>query len=94
MSTDLASDDSDIGATLANLQQALGALAQFTATNSSALGSSVTNLDAFAGAVAAKQQALAQALQALPDRARQHLPGRRSERGRGAGAAGPIRPDG
>ena len=66
VSTDLAGDDSEIGATLANLQKALGALAQFTATNSSALGSSVTNLDAFAGAVAAKQQALAQAFQALP----------------------------
>ncbi len=66
VSTDLAGDDSDIGSTLANLQKALGALAQFTATNSTALGNSVTNLDAFAGAVAAKQQALAQALQALP----------------------------
>ena len=41
-------------------------MAQFTATNSSALGTSVTNLDAFAGAVAAKQQQLAQALEALP----------------------------
>jgi phospholipid/cholesterol/gamma-HCH transport system substrate-binding protein len=66
VSTDLAGDDSDIGATLANLQKALGALAQFTATNSSALGTSVTNLDAFAGAVATKQQALAQAFEALP----------------------------
>ncbi len=67
VSTDLAGDDSEIGATLANLQKALGALAQFTATNSSALGSSVSNLDVFAGAVAAKQQALAQAFEALPD---------------------------
>jgi phospholipid/cholesterol/gamma-HCH transport system substrate-binding protein len=67
VSTDLAGDDGEIGATLANLQKALGALAQFTATNSSALGSSVSNLDVFAGAVAAKQQALAQAFEALPD---------------------------
>ena len=66
VSTDLAGDDSDIGAALANLQKALRALAQFTATNASALGSSVTNLDAFAGAVAAKQQALAQAFTSLP----------------------------
>jgi ABC-type transporter Mla subunit MlaD len=66
VSTDLAADDSNIGATLANLQRALSALAQFTATNSSALGTSVTNLDTFAGAVAAKQQSLAQALESLP----------------------------
>jgi virulence factor Mce-like protein len=66
VSTDLASDNSNIGATLANLQRALQALAQFAQTNSSTLGNSVTNLDAFAGAVASKQQALAQAFQALP----------------------------
>lgn len=66
VSTDLAGDDANIGATLANLQRALSALAQFTATNSAALGTSVTNLDAFAGAVAAKQQSLAQALETLP----------------------------
>jgi phospholipid/cholesterol/gamma-HCH transport system substrate-binding protein len=66
VSTDLSSDDSEIGATLANLQRALLALAQFTQTNSSALGNSVTSLNAFAAAVAAKQQDLAQAFQALP----------------------------
>ena len=66
VSTDLASDDSNIGATLANLQRALLALAQFTATNSSTLGNSVKSLDTFAGAVAAKQQDLAQAFQGLP----------------------------
>ena len=66
VSTDLAGDDSEIGTTLADLQKVLRALAQFAATNSSALGSSVTNLDAFAGAVASKQQALAQAFQSLP----------------------------
>jgi phospholipid/cholesterol/gamma-HCH transport system substrate-binding protein len=66
VSTELASDDTDIGQALTNLQQALGALAQFTATNASALGDSVTNLDAFAGAVAAKQHQLAQVYAALP----------------------------
>jgi phospholipid/cholesterol/gamma-HCH transport system substrate-binding protein len=66
VSTDLASDDSDIGAALANLQKALGALAQFTSTNASALGQSVTNLDAFAGAVATKQRQLAQVYADLP----------------------------
>ena len=94
VSTDLAADDSDIGSTLANLQQALGALAQFTATNSTALGTSVTNLDAFAGAVAAKQQELAQALQALPialDNISQAVDPKAAG---GHGIAGPIRPDG
>ena len=66
VSTELSADDGDIGAALANLQKALGALAQFTATNASALGQSVTNLDAFAGAVATKQQQLAQVYAALP----------------------------
>ena len=66
VSTDLSSDDSKIGATLANLQRALLALAQFTQTNSSALGNSVTSLNTFAAAVAAKQQNLAQSFQALP----------------------------
>jgi phospholipid/cholesterol/gamma-HCH transport system substrate-binding protein len=66
VSTELASDDSDIGAALANLQKALGALASFATTNASALGASVTNLDAFAGAVAAKQHQLAQVYAALP----------------------------
>jgi phospholipid/cholesterol/gamma-HCH transport system substrate-binding protein len=66
VSTDLASDDSDIGAALANLQKALGALAQFATTNASALGKSVTNLDAFAGAVASKQRQLAQVYADLP----------------------------
>jgi len=66
VSTELASDDTDIGQALTNLQQALGALAQFTATNASALGNSVTNLAAFAGAVADKQHQLAQVYAALP----------------------------
>jgi phospholipid/cholesterol/gamma-HCH transport system substrate-binding protein len=66
VSTDLSSDDSDLGSALANLQQALGQLAEFIRTNGSALGSSVSNLEAFAGAVASKQQQLAQVFGNLP----------------------------
>ena len=66
VSTDLASDDSDIGSALANLQQALGQLAEFVRTNGAALGGSVKNLQAFAGAVAEKQQELAQVFGNLP----------------------------
>jgi phospholipid/cholesterol/gamma-HCH transport system substrate-binding protein len=66
VSTDLASDDSEIGSALANLQQALGALGEFVRTNGSALGASVSNLNTFASAVAAKQQQLAQAFGVLP----------------------------
>jgi virulence factor Mce-like protein len=66
VSTDLASDDSDLGSALTNLQKVLGALAQFTATNASVLGNSVANLNAFAGAVATKQQQLAQVYADLP----------------------------
>ena len=66
VSTDLSSDDSDLGAALSNLQQALGALANFTQTNASALGNSVANLDAFAAAVAQKQTQLAEAYNDLP----------------------------
>ncbi|HEV8063704.1 MAG TPA: MCE family protein, partial [Acidimicrobiales bacterium] len=66
VSTELASDNSDIGSALANLQQALGTLAQFIRTNSSSLGKSVDNLAAFAGAVAGKQQQLAEAFGNLP----------------------------
>jgi phospholipid/cholesterol/gamma-HCH transport system substrate-binding protein len=66
VSTDLASDDTDLGSALANLQQALGQLGEFIRTNGSALGASVSNLEAFAGAVAAKQQQLAQVFGILP----------------------------
>jgi phospholipid/cholesterol/gamma-HCH transport system substrate-binding protein len=66
VSTDLASDDSDIGNALGNLQVALGQLAEFIRTNGSALGTSVKNLEAFAGAVASKQQQLGQAFNDLP----------------------------
>jgi phospholipid/cholesterol/gamma-HCH transport system substrate-binding protein len=66
VSTELASDDSDIAGALANLQRALGALADFVRTNGSALGASVANLDTFASAVATKQQQLAAVFGVLP----------------------------
>jgi virulence factor Mce-like protein len=66
VSTELASDDGDIGAALSNLQQALGSLADFIRTNGTALGSSVKGLEAFAGAVASKQQQLSQVFGTLP----------------------------
>ena len=66
VSTELASDNGDIGSALSNLQQVLGTLAQFIRTNGSALGSSVKSLEAFAGAVAAKQKELAQVFTGLP----------------------------
>jgi virulence factor Mce-like protein len=66
VSTELASDNSDIGSALSNLQQALGGLAEFIRTNGSALGASVANLNTFAAAVAAKQHDLAQVYRALP----------------------------
>jgi phospholipid/cholesterol/gamma-HCH transport system substrate-binding protein len=66
VSTELASDDGDIGAALSNLQQALGSLGQFIRTNGTALGDSVHSLEAFAGAVASKQQELAEVFGTLP----------------------------
>jgi phospholipid/cholesterol/gamma-HCH transport system substrate-binding protein len=66
VSTELASDDSDIAGALANLQRALGDLAEFIRTNGSALGASVANLDTFAAAVASKQTQLAQVFGVLP----------------------------
>ncbi|MFZ0665506.1 MAG: MCE family protein [Acidimicrobiales bacterium] len=66
VSTDLASDDGAIGSALSNLQQALGQLAQFIRTNGSALGTSVSNLNTFASAVASKQQQLAEVFGDLP----------------------------
>lgn len=66
VSTDLASDDSQLGSALSNLQQVLKALADFTQTNASTLGNSVANLNAFAASVAAKQTQLAEAYQNLP----------------------------
>ncbi len=66
VSTELASDDGDIGAALSNLQQALGSLGQFIRTNGTALGNSVHSLEVFAGAVASKQQELALVFGTLP----------------------------
>lgn len=66
VSTTLSSDSSDLGATLANLQQFLGQLARFIQTNGSTLGSSVKNLSAFAGAVAQKQAQMEQVWGILP----------------------------
>ena len=67
VSTELASDDGDIGSALANLQTGLGSAGPVHQRRTrSALGDSVTNLDAFAGAVATKQHQLAQVYAALP----------------------------
>jgi phospholipid/cholesterol/gamma-HCH transport system substrate-binding protein len=66
VSTELSGDDGDIASALSNLQQALGALAEFIRNNGSALGKSVSNLDTFASSVAAKQQQLAQVFDMTP----------------------------
>jgi phospholipid/cholesterol/gamma-HCH transport system substrate-binding protein len=66
VSTSLASDDGQLGSALANLQHVLRTLATFTRTNASALGTSVANLNDFAGAVAAQQSKLAAAYRTLP----------------------------
>ena len=66
VSTQLASDDNLLGPALANLQQALGALAGFIRDNGSALGGSLANLSQFAGAVAQKQAQLEQVFGVLP----------------------------
>ena len=95
VSTDLASDDSEIGATLANLQQALGALAQFTANQLVRPG---------------QQRHQSRRLRRRPSppssrtwpRPSRRCPialgnisaGRRSERSRRSGTEGPPRPDG
>jgi phospholipid/cholesterol/gamma-HCH transport system substrate-binding protein len=59
VSASLASDNTDVGAALHDLQQALGQLASFVHNNETAIGSSVSNLDAFAAALAAQQKQLA-----------------------------------
>jgi phospholipid/cholesterol/gamma-HCH transport system substrate-binding protein len=66
VSSTLASDGSDLGAALTNLQQFLGQLASFIHTNASAFGSSVDNLNAFAGAVAREQAQMEQVWGILP----------------------------
>jgi phospholipid/cholesterol/gamma-HCH transport system substrate-binding protein len=66
VSTTLASDNSDLGTALANLQQFLGQLASFIHTNASAFGSSIGNLNTFAGAVAKEQAQMEQVWGVLP----------------------------
>ena len=66
VSSSLAGDDQDLGAALANLQQALGALATFIHENSATLGQSITNLQGFTATVAADQQAVASTFGLLP----------------------------
>ena len=66
VSTILASNNSDLGTALNNLQQFLGQLATFIHTNASTFGSSVGNLNAFAGAVAKEQAQMEQAWGVLP----------------------------
>ena len=59
VSASLASDNTDVAAALHDLQQALGQLATFVHDNETAIGSSVSNLDAFSAALAAQQKQLA-----------------------------------
>lgn len=66
VSTTLASDGSDLGAALHNLQQFLGQLASFIHVNGGDFGSSVHNLDVFAGAVAREQAQMEQVWGVLP----------------------------
>jgi phospholipid/cholesterol/gamma-HCH transport system substrate-binding protein len=66
VSTTLASDGSDLGSALGNLQQFLGQLASFIQTNASTFGSSVHNLNVFAGAVAQEQAKMEQVWGILP----------------------------
>jgi virulence factor Mce-like protein len=66
VSTILASNGSDLGSALANLQQFLGQLASFIHTNGSTFGSSIHNLNTFAGAVAREQAQMEQVWGILP----------------------------
>jgi virulence factor Mce-like protein len=59
VSSSLSSDNSDIAAALHDLQEALGEVATFVRDNQSAIGSSVSNLDTFAAALAKQQKQLA-----------------------------------
>jgi virulence factor Mce-like protein len=59
VSSSLASDDSDIGVALHELQETLGQIAGFVQDNQSTIGASVRNLDAFANALATQQRQLA-----------------------------------
>lgn len=62
----LASDRSDIGAVLSNLQQALGNLNGFVEQNSATLGTSLNNLEVFATALQSEQQQLAKTFDLSP----------------------------
>lgn len=66
VSTQLASDGSSISTALHDLQQVLASLADFIRTNRAALGTSISNLETFAGAVASRQTQLAESLNDLP----------------------------
>jgi phospholipid/cholesterol/gamma-HCH transport system substrate-binding protein len=62
----LASNGSDLGSALANLQQFLGQLSSFIHTNASTFGNSVRYLNDFAGAVAQEQAQMEQVWGILP----------------------------
>jgi virulence factor Mce-like protein len=66
VSASLAADNSDIGQALASLQTVLGQLASFLQTNQTNLGSSITNLQTFANALAQQQKQLAQVYDVAP----------------------------
>lgn len=66
VSQSLDGDSTDIHAALANLQQALAAIAQFVHTNGTALGVSITNLSKVAAAIGGQQTALRQLLSVAP----------------------------
>lgn len=62
----LANDRQDIGATLSSLRSLFTDLTSFIDTDGKNLGSSITNLKTFAGALASEQTALAQAYDLAP----------------------------
>lgn len=66
VSGSLAADNSDIGKALSSLQVVLGQLAAFLQTNQANLGSSITNLQTFANALAQQQQQLARVYDVAP----------------------------
>jgi virulence factor Mce-like protein len=62
----LASERSDIGSALSNLQQLLGNLTTFINTNGASLGGSIRNLNVVATTLSQEQQALKQILDVSP----------------------------
>jgi len=62
----LASERSDLGSALSNLQQLLGNLTDFINTNGASLGGSVRNLDAVASTLASEQRTLAEVFDVTP----------------------------